>query len=164
MNGEAIFWPMLVQMLLTFAIYGLVSLRRIGAIKSGQAKASDYRIPSIEPEPSATAARSLINQFELPVLFYAACLVLFVLGPQVRSPFSLPGCLRWSRIAHAYVHVTTNRLRYRRPLFIASFFIALALCGIDCGAPYRGLIAAGLATYQPSLICFRVVGDMIRRD
>jgi hypothetical protein len=130
MNGEAIFWPMLVQMLLTFAIYGLVSLRRIGAIKSGQAKASDYRIPSIEPEPSATAARSLINQFELPVLFYAACLVLFVLGAAGQLAVFLAWLFALVRIGHAYVHVTTNRLRYRRPLFIASFFIALALCGL----------------------------------
>jgi hypothetical protein len=130
MNGEAIFWPMLVQMLLTFAIYGLVSLRRIGAIKSGQAKASDYRIPSIEPEPSATAARSLINQFELPVLFYAACLVLFVLGAAGQLAVFLAWLFALARIGHAYVHVTTNRLRYRRPLFIASFFIALALCGL----------------------------------
>jgi hypothetical protein len=130
MNGEAIFWPMLVQMLLTFAIYGLVSLRRIGAIKSGQAKASDYRIPSIEPEPSATAARSLINQFELPVLFYAACLVLFVLGAAGQFAVFLAWLFALVRIGHAYVHVTTNRLRYRRPLFIVSFFIALALCGL----------------------------------
>jgi hypothetical protein len=32
-----------------------------------------------------------------------------------------------SRVAHAYVHVTSNRLRYRRPLFMLGFFTLVAL-------------------------------------
>jgi hypothetical protein len=127
MNGEAIFWPVLVQVSLTFAIYGLVSYRRMAAIKAGQAKAADYRIPAVEPGPSATAARSLINQFELPVLFYAACLVLFVLGAAGQAAVIVAWLFALARIAHAYVHVTTNRLRLRRPLFILSFASAFAL-------------------------------------
>ncbi len=130
MNGEAIFWPMLVQMGLTFAIYGLMSIRRMGSIREGKAKAADFRIPTVEPEPSATVARSLINQFELPVLFYAACLVLFVLGAAGQVAVTLAWLFALVRIGHAYVHVTTNRLRYRRPLFVASFFLAFALCGL----------------------------------
>ena len=127
MNGEAIFWPVLAQVLLTFAIYGVVSSRRVAAIKSGQAKPSDYRVPIVEPEPSATAARSLINQFELPVLFYAACIILFVLGAAGQVAVIGAWLFALSRIAHAYVHVTSNKLRYRRPLFVASFVFAFAL-------------------------------------
>jgi hypothetical protein len=127
MTGESIFWPMLVQALLTFAIYGLVSFRRVSAVKTGSAKPSDYRIPTVEPEPSATAARSLINQFELPVLFFAACLVLFVLGAAGKAAILTAWFFALSRIAHAFVHVTSNRLRYRRPMFIAGFFAVLAL-------------------------------------
>ena len=127
MNGESIFWPMLVQAFLTFSVYGLVSLRRMNAIKSGVAKPSDYRIPTVEPEASATAARSLINQFELPVLFFAACLVLFVLGAANTAAVLVAWFFALSRLAHAYVHVTTNRLRFRRPLFIAGFFAVFAL-------------------------------------
>lgn len=127
MTGESIFWPMLVQAFLTFSVYGLVSMRRMGAIRAGAAKPSDYRIPTVEPEPSATAARSLINQFELPVLFFAACVVLFVLGAANMPAILIAWAFALSRIAHAYVHVTSNRLRYRRPLFITGFFAALAL-------------------------------------
>jgi hypothetical protein len=127
MTGESIFWPMLVQAILTFSIYGLVSMRRMSAIRAGAAKPSDYRIPTVEPEPSATAARSLINQFELPVLFFAACLVLFVLGAASTTAILIAWVFALSRIAHAYVHVTSNRLRFRRPLFIAGFFTVMAL-------------------------------------
>lgn len=127
MNGEAIFWPMLVQVLLTFFIYALVSFRRISAINSGQAKPADYKIPTIEPDASATAARNLINQFELPVLFYAACLVLFVLGAVGQAAVLVAWAFTFVRIVHAYIHVTTNRLRFRRPLFITSFVFVFVL-------------------------------------
>ena len=121
MTGEAIFWPVLVQAGLTYAIYILASTRRVGAVKSGQAKASDFRVPVIEPEPSATAIRNLTNQFELPVLFYACCIILFSLGAVSVPAMVLAWVFSLSRIAHAFVHVTTNRLRYRRPLFVIGF-------------------------------------------
>ena len=139
MTGESIFWPMPVQALLTFAVYGLVSYRRMSAIKSGTTKPSDYRIPTVEPESSATAARSLINQFELPVLFYAACLVLFVLGAANLAAILIAWLFALSRLIHAFVHVTSNRLRYRRPLFIAGFFSVLGMWLLI------GLHLAGLA-------------------
>jgi hypothetical protein len=127
MNGEAIFWPVLLQAALTFAIYGLMSARRMESIRDGKAKTADFRIPTVEPEPSATVARSLINQFELPVLFYTACMVLFVLGAAGQLAVFAAWLFALSRIAHAYVHVTSNRLRLRRPLFISGFVSAFAL-------------------------------------
>ncbi len=127
MNGEAIFWPVLAQMALTFAIYSLMSVRRMTSIRDGKARAADFRIPTVEPEPSATVARNLINQFELPVLFYVACMMLFVLGAAGQFAVLVAWLFSLSRIAHAYVHVTTNRLRLRRPLFLASFVFVFAL-------------------------------------
>ena len=127
MTGEAIFWPMLVQAFLTFAIYTVVSSRRISAIRAGMPKPSDYRVPIVEPEPSATAARSLINQFELPVLFFSACMVLFVLGAADITAILIAWVFSLSRLGHAFVHITSNRLRYRRPLFLVGFFAALLL-------------------------------------
>jgi hypothetical protein len=127
MNGEQIFWPMLCQVALTYVIYAVGSSRRMNAIKSGSAKPSDFRIPNVEPQPSATAMRNLSNQFELPVLFYACCLTLFVLGATSTVALALGWAFALLRIAHAYVHVTSNKLRYRRPLFIAGFFVLAAM-------------------------------------
>lgn len=127
MNGEAIFWPMLAQMALTFAIYSVMSMRRMDSIRDGKAKAADFRIPTVEPEASATVARNLINQFELPVLFYMACMMLFVLGAAGSFTVLVAWLFALSRMAHAYVHVTTNRLRLRRPLFMAGFVFTFVL-------------------------------------
>lgn len=127
MTGESIFWPMLVQAFLTFGIYVLVSVRRVSSVRQGTAKMADFRVPTIEPLPSATAARSLINQFELPVLFYSACLVLFILGAANPIAVFAAWVFALSRVAHAFVHVTNNKLRFRRPLFIIGFFSAFSL-------------------------------------
>jgi hypothetical protein len=127
MQGEAIFWPMLAQAGLTYGVYALVSRRRIAAITAGEAKISDFRIPGVEPERSASANRSLINQYELPVLFYVCCMTLFVLGAAGAAAVLLAWAFALSRLAHAYVHVTSNRVRYRRPLFIAGFLVLLAM-------------------------------------
>jgi hypothetical protein len=127
MQGESLFWPMLMQVALTYGVYALVSRRRIAAIAAGEAKVGDFRIPSQDPERSASASRSLINQYELPVLFYVCCLTLFVLGAAGTSAILLAWAFVASRYVHAYVHVTSNRVRYRRPAFIAGFLILLAM-------------------------------------
>jgi hypothetical protein len=127
MSGETIFWPILAQVALTFAIYVLVSVRRVGAIKSGTTKPSDYRIPIVEPDSSATAIRSLNNQFELPILFYVCCMTLYMLGSVSVVTLALAWAFVFSRLLHAFEHVTTNRLKYRRPLFIVGFVILLAM-------------------------------------
>ncbi|PYE90457.1 MAPEG family protein [Phyllobacterium leguminum] len=123
MSQTAIFWPMIVQTGLIYVIYYLSSVRRLGAVKSGAARAGDFKLPFTEPAPSATAIRSLANQFELPVLFYVVCLSLYVLNGATLIAVLLAWAFVITRILHAAVHVTSNDLRLRRPLFLAGFAI-----------------------------------------
>ncbi|MEM5495079.1 MAPEG family protein [Hoeflea sp. AS16] len=122
-SSTAIFWPVLAQVLLTYVVYMIVSSRRIGAVKAGAAKPSDFKVPSIEPEPSATAARNLSNQFELPVLFFTACLSLFVTGGAGMVAVVVAWAFVLARVVHAWVHLTSNRIRIRRMLFIVSLLV-----------------------------------------
>ena len=129
MQGEAIFWPMLVQASLTYGVYALGSSRRMAAIYAGEAKPGQFKIPGPdnEPERSATVMRNLTNQFELPVLFFASCLTLFVLNAAGTAAVLLAWGFALSRLGHAIVHVTSNRLKFRRPAFIIGFFIQGAM-------------------------------------
>jgi hypothetical protein len=123
MSSTAIFWPMLAQIALVYVIYALVSLRRIHAVKAGSARSSQFRENQIEPAESLFFRNNLTNQFELPVLFYAACLSLFVTGAASALPVALAWLFAVFRIVHAYVHVTSNRLRYRRPIFTFGYLV-----------------------------------------
>ncbi|WP_426237103.1 MAPEG family protein [Pararhizobium sp. DWP1-1-3] len=125
--STAIFWPVIAQVALIHAIYFLMLRRRYGAVRAGTAKASDFWIPAIEPEPSATVARSLINQFELPVLFFLVCTLLYVTAGVSHAVVAIAWLFVLSRFAHAYIHVTSNRLRVRQRLFVAGFVLNFVL-------------------------------------
>lgn len=125
--STAIFWPVIAQVALIHAVYYLMSKRRFAAVRAGTARAQDYKIPTIEPEPSATVARSLINQFELPVLFFLVCILLYLTAGVNDAALIVAWLFVFSRLAHAYVHVTSNRLMLRQRLFCAGFVFNFVL-------------------------------------
>ncbi|WP_438749983.1 MAPEG family protein [Pararhizobium sp. O133] len=126
-TSTAIFWPVIAQVMLVFCIYLLMMRRRFGAVRAGTAKAHDYKIPTIEPSPSATVARNLINQFELPLLFYLVCVLLYVTAGVSQAVVIIAWLFVLSRLAHAYVHVTSNRLMVRQRLFVVGFVLNFVL-------------------------------------
>jgi hypothetical protein len=127
MNSTAIFWPMIAHVALVFAIYALMSQRRVAAIKAGKASTSQFRENRDEPAESLFVRNNLENQFELPVLFHIGCLALFVTGAATWPAVALAWLFVASRGIHAWIHVTTNRIRHRRPAFIAGFVVLAAM-------------------------------------
>jgi len=126
-TSTAIFWPVIAQVALIHAVYILMLKRRSRAVRAGLAKLQDYWVPAIEPEPSATVARSLINQFELPVLFFLVCILLYLTAGVNHAVLAVAWLFVLSRFAHAYVHVTSNRLKFRQRLFVAGFVLNAVL-------------------------------------
>lgn len=122
MSQTAIFWPMIAQVALVYAVYLLIGMRRKKAVENGSATVSQFRENRDEPAESLYVRNNLANQFELPVLFYAVCLALFVTGGAGVAAVSLAWVFVLSRCGHAYVHVTSNRIRHRQPLFVLGFF------------------------------------------
>jgi hypothetical protein len=137
MNSTAIFWPMIAHVALVYGIYILTYLRRVKAVKGGSARVSQFRENRDEPAESLFARNNLANQFELPVLFHAGCLALFVTGAAGTTAIVLAWLFVLSRYAHAYIHVTSNRIRYRQPAFSAGL-VALALMWLLLAANLLG--------------------------
>jgi hypothetical protein len=123
----AIFWPMIAHFVLVGIVYYLLSAGRVRAVKEGKATVSQFRENRDEPEYSLFARNNLENQFELPVFFNIVCLSLFVTGHATLYPVLLAWLFVISRYAHSYIHIKTNRIRHRRPLFIAGFLILLLM-------------------------------------
>ncbi|TGP27009.1 MULTISPECIES: MAPEG family protein [unclassified Mesorhizobium] len=137
MNQTAIFWPMLAHVLLVYIVYLVMLKRRYLAVKSGEAKISQYKVRSTEPVLSVTVANNLINQFELPVLFHVLCLALFVTNGVNYLTLALMWLFVVTRYVHAWVHVTRNYMLHRSRAFyfaagvllIAWIWFALHLAG-----------------------------------
>jgi len=127
LNQTAIFWPMLAQVALIYGIYFLMFLRRKAAVEAGSVKISDFRENRNEPPESLFVRNNLANQYELPVLFFAACLALYATQGSNILTVALAWIFVLSRIVHATIHVTSNRIRHRQPAFTLGFLVLLAM-------------------------------------
>ncbi len=123
MNQSQIFWPMLAQVFLTYMVYAVLGRRRFGPLIAGAVRPKVYTTRGSEPEGSATASNNLMNQFELPVLFYALCLSLYVSSGVGAATVAIAWVFVALRFAHASVHLTSNRLGMRSALFAAGFAV-----------------------------------------
>ena len=130
MNQTAIFWPMIAQVALIYGVYALISIRRKAAIRAGQASVSQFRENQNEPASSLFVRNNLANQFELPVLFFAACLTVHALGATTMATVALAWVFVASRYIHAAIHVTSNRIRYRQPAFVVGYVTLAAIWAI----------------------------------
>ena len=127
LSTNATLWPMIAHVALVFCLYWMLSKKRVAAVRSGRVEAAQFRENLQEPAESLLVNNNIKNQFELPVLFHVVCLVLYVTTADNWGTVALSWLFVASRFAHAYVHVTSNRLRYRRPLFMLGFFTLVAL-------------------------------------
>lgn len=132
MNAALIFWPVLAQIALTLAMYIVLARRKAGAVKS---RAVNMREAALDnrawPESVVKVSNNLANQFESPVLFYALCLMLHAI-----DGVSLPALLlAWLyvalRVVHAGIHIGSNQLSRRMPVFVLGTGVLLALLGLS---------------------------------
>lgn len=140
MNQVAIFWPMIAHVALVYAVYVLIGLRRKQAVQAGSARVSQFRENRDEPPESLFVRNNLANQFELPVLFHVACLALYATAGAGFAAVVVAWIFVATRYAHAVIHVTSNRIRLRQPIFTAGFvangvlWVMLAVHILSAGA------------------------------
>src|SRR5581483_3046561 len=118
MSIPMILAPLFVQVILTFGLGSWLASLRTAALRRGEVRARDIalREPNWPPH-ILQVGYSFSSQFELPVLFY----MLTILEIVTRQADLIFVILAWvfvlSRLAHAYIHVTSNKIRLRGPLF-----------------------------------------------
>ena len=127
MNQTISLWPVIAQVVLAFAVYVVLGIRRSEAVRSGAAKVGQFRTRTTEPDASATAANNILNQFELPVLFYVGCLALLMITGVSYLTLTLAWLFVLTRYCHAWVHLTSNYLRLRSALFFAGAVLVALL-------------------------------------
>lgn len=117
MHQSEIFVPFIGVMLLTLFVWLLMYVRRLGWIFRQKVDPRTIDTPEKlnerSPSAAANAANNLKNLFELPVIFYALCLYLFV-TEQVDSVYL--GCAHAFfvfRVVHSGIHCTVNKVPWR---------------------------------------------------
>lgn len=117
MSPTAIFWPMILHVLLVFIVGIMLGIRRQAALKRGDVKLGQFKLRGNEPESTAVFSNNLMNQFETPVLFHVVCICLFVTAGVNILTVALAWLFILSRYAHAWVHLTSNNVLMRFNMF-----------------------------------------------
>jgi hypothetical protein len=128
MDIRLVIAPVIAQVLMTLVILFVLAYRRHKAFKAGQIKVINEAASQYEwPDYAAQAQRSFLNQFETPVLFYA----LVPLVVLTKTDDTLFVVLAWvwfaSRLAHAVVHCTNNKLSLRFPAYLIGVVLLMAM-------------------------------------
>ncbi len=115
LNPVHILFPIVAMVALVVFVVVRIARSRIRAIRRRDISVGFYKLyqGSEEPDELRALRRHFANLFELPILFYVACIVAYV-SVQVDIFLVL---LAWlfvvSRYVHSYIHLTSNIVIYR---------------------------------------------------
>ncbi|MCF8477036.1 MAG: MAPEG family protein [Pseudolabrys sp.] len=128
MSIATILLPLFVEVALTFGLMYWMGFSRLSAIKAGNVKVGDIALGQNNwPQNVQLLNNSYASQFQAPVLFY----VLVVLAIVTRHADFLFVILSWifvlSRFVHAYIHNTSNFVRYRFYAFLIGSLVLMAM-------------------------------------
>ena len=129
-QSTAIFLPVLLVVAITLLGFVKMAVERGRAIKAGQ-NPEFYKVHLGDPEPAATraAVRHWDNLFELPTVFYAACLTAYVIAGVSPTVLACAWIFAIGRALQSLVHLTYNSPNHRGMAFVVSFLALMVMWG-----------------------------------
>ncbi|HXJ35468.1 MAG TPA: MAPEG family protein [Candidatus Eisenbacteria bacterium] len=124
MQQTAIFGPVFATILLTFVVWVYMYVKRIRFLTGNQVDPKDMAVPGalarISPPEVSNPSDNLKNLFEIPVVFYALALYLFVTNQVDGVYVSAAWIFVVFRVLHSAVHCTINIVMLRFYLYAIS--------------------------------------------
>jgi hypothetical protein len=140
MAQTAIFGPFFALIFLTLVVWVYMYVRRISFIRSNNFSATELSpiaFAQLSPPAVANPSDNLKNLFEIPVLFYALVLYLFVTNQVDAMYVNAAWVFVVFRALHSAVHCTFNLIMLRFYLYfiatLAVWFIAIRAALIHFG-------------------------------
>ena len=129
MKQEAIFYPAAALVLLTLLVILLVAYRRWKAGFAREVNAGDFRYGESARVPGHVSLpnRNYMNLLELPLLFYLACIILYLIKAVDTAAVTLAWTYVGLRVGHSFVHITYNNVFHRLGFFAASYVVLVVL-------------------------------------
>lgn len=117
-------FPMAIHVAWKVFLYALLTIARAPAVW-GIGRRADGSNPWATLEPRIGA--NLRNQFEWPLLFYIACLLLIQQGAASHAAAVLAWIFVGGRLLHGAVQILTTNVRLRGLVFMVNFLAVLGL-------------------------------------
>lgn len=123
----ALILPMAFHVAWTALLYALLTIARAPAVW-GIGRRADGSNPWAKLEPRIGA--NLRNQFEWPLLFYVACLLLLQQDATSHAAVVLAWIFIGGRLLHSAAQILTGNVRLRGLVFMVNFLAVLGLWAI----------------------------------
>ena len=120
---------MFAQVMLTFSVMMLMGRRRFNAARNKAISMQDFATMQLDKagDDVHIAGRNFINQFEIPMLFFVAC----VTGLQLNATGYVFVALAWgfviSRVIHSFIHLGSNNVKLRYYSFLLGCLLVLTM-------------------------------------
>ena len=131
MNNAEIFVPFVGMLLLTVIVWVWMYVHRLSFIFRNRVDPQSLADAS-QPVPNAPAkaintSNNLKNLFELPVLFYAVCLYLYVTASVDQYYLNCAYVFLVFRAIHSVIHCTVNNVRLRFAVYVVASLALFAM-------------------------------------
>lgn len=140
MRQDAIFSPLFATVFLTLLVWVYMYIRRIRFITSRKLSPKDLTpgaFAQISPPQVSNPSDNLKNLFEIPIIFYALVLYLFITKQVDALYVNVAWVFVGFRVLHSAVHCTFNLIMLRFYLYLfatlAVWFIAIRAALIHFG-------------------------------
>ena len=124
-----VIYPMFALVVLTFVIGFSTGISRLISAKKGHVDRRYFKLLSgyAPPDYIVQLSRNFSNLLEVPVLFYALCIIILVLGINNSLMIGFAWAFVALRIVHSFIHVTYNNPIHRFLAFLLSSSIVLIM-------------------------------------
>ena len=128
MSVQMILLPLFVQVLLTITLGLMMAVRRRKALMSRETRWQDIALREPGwPKDAIAVGNAWLNQFEVPVLFFAVCAMLASLDAVTPPQVALAWLFVGLRCAHSFIQLTYNRVMHRFRVYLASTVCVFAM-------------------------------------
>lgn len=123
------FYPMFAMVILTTIVGFYLMFQRISLSRSGEVDPRVFKLNKSKelPDKLIQISNNYANLFEVPILFYIACITSMIVGLQGFIMMALAWLFVISRIAHTYIHITRNKIIPRLIAFASGVIIVLIM-------------------------------------
>lgn len=129
---NAIFWPVIAQVLLVLAVAVRMYLVRVAEMRARRIRPQSIATSRTAAEAlqNIAAADNFRNLFEAPVLFFAVCGALAITDTVTTLQLALAWAYVGLRAIHSFIHVTYNRVIHRFAAYLASMVCLFLMWGL----------------------------------
>jgi hypothetical protein len=129
MRAAEILYPILALAAWTGLVALLIPIARFRSAFRGEVRADDFKFGESASVPAQVRIpnRNYINLLEAPMLFYLACVLLYVTSGVTFAAVALAWMYVALRVVHSMIHLTYNRVQHRLIAFAVSNAVLVAL-------------------------------------